>query len=62
MRKDAVEERKKIYTRRLEHQLYTGKVSTVPTLLQFHPFEQQIAIAERDSFTVLDWGRGAKVI
>lgn len=62
MRKEAAEERKKIFTRRIENHVFAGKVSTIPTILQFHPFDQQIAIAERDSFTVLDWGRGAKVI
>lgn len=62
VRKEAAEERKKVATRRLEHHIFTGKVSTVPSILQFHPFDQQIAIAERDSFSILDWGRGAKVI
>lgn len=61
VRKEAAEERKKIFTRRIDNHVFAGKVSTIPTILQFHPFDQQIAIAERDSFTVLDWGRGAKV-
>lgn len=61
MRKDSAEERKKVFARRIENQVFTGKVSTIPNILQFHPFDQQIAIAERDSFCIVDWGRGAKV-
>lgn len=61
VRKEAFEEQRMVFSRRIENQVFTGKVSNAPNILQFHPFEQQIAIAEKDVLTVLDWGRGAKI-
>ncbi|XP_017782723.1 PREDICTED: regulatory-associated protein of mTOR isoform X2 [Nicrophorus vespilloides] len=45
---------------RLESQVFNSRIQNVPSIVQFHPYDQQIAVAAKDSFGIWDWGTGAK--
>lgn len=42
--------KRKLNVPRIEAQLFNTKCSTPPTILQFHPYDQQIAAVGRDTF------------
>jgi regulator-associated protein of mTOR len=60
IRKEALEETSRILTCKLESQMFNTRTSLPPSVLQFHPFDQQIAVAGKDHFGIWDWGTGAK--
>lgn len=49
VRKEYTELKRTTYSK-IETQLFNTKCSTAPTILQFHPYDQQIAAVGRDSF------------
>lgn len=60
IRTEAIDEQKRAITSRIESQVFHTRTAVPPTLLQLHPFNQQIAVAGNDSFAIWDWGTGAK--
>jgi hypothetical protein len=50
IRKEALEETSRILTCKLESQMFNTRTSLPPSVLQFHPFDQQIAVAGKDHF------------
>lgn len=46
---------------RLEVQVFNTRNPYPPNVIQFHPYDQQLAVAGRDSFGIWDWGTGAKL-
>lgn len=50
IRREAVEERQRALVSKIENQLFHQRTAVAPTLLQLHPFDQQIAVAGNDSF------------
>lgn len=50
VRKEFRDEVRRLPYCRLETQLFNTKCSTPPTILQFHPYDQQIAAVGRDTF------------
>lgn len=60
IRKEAVEEQKKALSTKLDCQVFNTRTNLPPSFLQFHPFDQQIAVAGRNSFSIIDWGSGVK--
>ncbi|XP_019880990.1 regulatory-associated protein of mTOR isoform X2 [Aethina tumida] len=63
IRQESMEEVKRVgtsRTSRIESQVFHTKTALAPSLLQLHPFDQQIAVAGKDSFAIWDWGTGAK--
>lgn len=50
LRQEAREEQERISTNRLETQVFNARNSYAPHVLQFHPYDQQIAVAGKDSF------------
>ncbi|KAJ3644718.1 hypothetical protein Zmor_022428 [Zophobas morio] len=60
IRKEALEETSRIQSAKLESQVFNTRTSLPPSVLQFHPFDQQIAVAGKDHFGIWDWGTGAK--
>ncbi|KAF5293532.1 hypothetical protein FQA39_LY03017 [Lamprigera yunnana] len=61
IRTEAHDEQLRVLNTRLESQLFSTRCTAPPQVLQFHPYDQQIAVAVRDSFAIWDWGRGAKI-
>lgn len=61
IQKEAVEEQDRVNISRLETQVFNTRSPYTPTVLQFHPYDQQIAVAGRDCFGIWDWGTGAKL-
>lgn len=60
IRLEATEEKERAIISRIESQVFHTRTAVPPTLLQLHPFSQQIAVAGNDSFAIWDWGTGAK--
>ncbi|EFA08847.1 regulatory-associated protein of mTOR isoform X1 [Tribolium castaneum] len=60
IRREALDETSRILSSKLESQLFNTRTSLPPSVLQFHPFDQQIAVAGKDHFGIWDWGTGAK--
>ncbi|XP_060522953.1 regulatory-associated protein of mTOR [Cylas formicarius] len=60
IRSEASEEQRRAITSRIETQVFHTRTAAAPSLLQLHPFNQQIAVAGNDSFAIWDWGTGAK--
>lgn len=60
IRVEATEEHRRALASRIESQVFHIRTAVPPSLLQLHPFDQQIAIAGNDSFAIFDWGTGAK--
>ncbi|XP_072382819.1 regulatory-associated protein of mTOR [Diabrotica undecimpunctata] len=60
IRTEATEEHRKALASRIESQVFHIRTAVPPSLLQLHPFDQQIAVAGNDSFAIFDWGTGAK--
>lgn len=46
---------------RLESQVFTSRSPHKPSTLVFHPYDQQLAVAGKDYFSIWDWGTGAKL-
>lgn len=46
---------------RLDQQTFTSRCPLPPGVLAFHPYEQHVAVAARDRFSVWDWGAGARL-
>ncbi|KAL1130821.1 hypothetical protein AAG570_012062, partial [Ranatra chinensis] len=61
LRREAREEQNRIGQTRLENQLFSTRCSHQPTTVQFHPYDSQIIIAYKDSFTIWDYGNGNKI-
>ncbi|XP_044734524.1 regulatory-associated protein of mTOR [Chrysoperla carnea] len=63
LRKESKEEQKRVATGagRLESQVFTSRSPHAPTTLKFHPYDQQLAVAGKDCFSIWDWGTGAKL-
>ncbi|KAK5640922.1 hypothetical protein RI129_009469 [Pyrocoelia pectoralis] len=61
IRTEAHDEQLRVLNNRLESQLFSTRCAAQPYVLQFHPYDQQIAVASRDTFAIWDWGRGAKI-
>lgn len=49
-RNDDIKRNSSLNSTRIEAQLFNTKCSTPPTILQFHPYDQQIAAVGRDTF------------
>ncbi|KAL1512534.1 hypothetical protein ABEB36_002115 [Hypothenemus hampei] len=62
IRTEALEEQKRVINSKIETQVFHTRTALPPTLLQLHPFSQQIAVAANDSFAIWDWGTGAKTM
>uniref|UniRef100_A0AB74UMX4 Regulatory associated protein of mTOR n=1 Tax=Euwallacea interjectus TaxID=321055 RepID=A0AB74UMX4_9CUCU len=60
IRAEALEEQKRVITSKIENVVFHTRTALPPTLLQLHPFNQQIAVAGSDSFAIWEWGTGAK--
>ncbi|KAJ8928348.1 hypothetical protein NQ314_019078 [Rhamnusium bicolor] len=60
IRIEASEEQRRALASRVESQVFHTRTAVAPSLLQLHPFDQQIAVAGNDSFAIWDWGTGAK--
>lgn len=50
IRLEAIEEQRRAVNCRLESQVFHTRTAVAPSLLQLHPFDQQIAVAGKDSF------------
>lgn len=61
IQREAHDEQNRTTGSRLEMQVFNTRNPYPPTVLQFHPYDQQIAVAGRDSFGIWDWGTGAKL-
>ncbi|KAL3274396.1 hypothetical protein HHI36_015789 [Cryptolaemus montrouzieri] len=60
IRREAKDEQRKAISCKLECQVFNTRTSVPPSILKFHPYDQQIAVAGRNGFSILDWGTGAK--
>ncbi|KAJ8916102.1 hypothetical protein NQ315_004468 [Exocentrus adspersus] len=60
IRVEAVDEQRRALSCKVENQVFHTRTAVPPSLLQLHPFDQQIAVAGNDSFAIWDWGTGAK--
>ncbi|KAF7273223.1 hypothetical protein GWI33_014074 [Rhynchophorus ferrugineus] len=61
IREEAAKEQHRLIDHdRVEAQLFQTRTAVPPSLIQLHPFNQQIAVAGNDSFAIWDWGTGAK--
>ncbi|XP_044758345.1 regulatory-associated protein of mTOR isoform X2 [Coccinella septempunctata] len=60
IRQEAMEEQKKLASCKLESQVFNTRTPVPPLVLKFHPYEQSIAVAGKNGFSILDWGTGAK--
>ncbi|CAH1990620.1 unnamed protein product [Acanthoscelides obtectus] len=60
IRCEASDEQRRALSCRLDYQAFNTRTAVPPTLLQLHPFDQQIAVAGNDYFAIWDWGTGAK--
>ncbi|KAJ8953916.1 hypothetical protein NQ318_019156 [Aromia moschata] len=60
IRYEAADEQRKALNCRIESQVFHTRTALAPSILQLHPFDQQIAVAGNDSFAIWDWGTGAK--
>lgn len=56
----AAEEHRNLSLIKTDSQVFHMRTTIVPSLLQLHPFDQQIALAGKDSFSIWDWGTGAQ--
>ncbi|XP_022916408.1 regulatory-associated protein of mTOR isoform X2 [Onthophagus taurus] len=63
IRKEAQEERRKATAAKIETQIFNARNpgQCPPTVLQFHPYDQHVAVVISDSVIVWDWGTGAKL-
>ncbi|GJQ81856.1 hypothetical protein Trydic_g9883 [Trypoxylus dichotomus] len=61
IRKEAAEDQRRAASSKLESQTFNTRCAAPPSIVQFHPYDQQIAVAGRDSFAIWDWGTGAKL-
>lgn len=50
IRKEALDEQKRVVYSKLETQAFNTRCAAPPSILQFHPYDQQIAVAGKDSF------------
>lgn len=50
IRVEAVEEQRRATSSRMENQVFNTRCAAPPNILQFHPYDQRIAVAARDSF------------
>lgn len=50
MRIEAHEEQKRILSGRLESQVFSARSANDPSVIIFHPYEQHVAVAGKDSF------------
>lgn len=50
IRREAREEQKRLAYTRLETQVFNARCSAPPSFIQFHPYDQQIAIVGRETF------------
>ncbi|XP_053210164.1 regulatory-associated protein of mTOR-like isoform X3 [Panonychus citri] len=55
VRRNAVDELSTTDPSRTEEQIFLQKNSSVPSLIQFHPYEPHLIVAERESFSVWTW-------
>ncbi|RVE48901.1 hypothetical protein evm_006471 [Chilo suppressalis] len=46
---------------RLETQAFHSRCPLPPAYVQFHPYEQHLAVASKDNFGIWDWGTAAKL-
>lgn len=53
IRKEGIEDNVRITTSKLESQVFNTRTSLPPSVIQFHPFDQQIAVAGKDHFGYL---------
>ncbi|XP_030760068.1 regulatory-associated protein of mTOR isoform X2 [Sitophilus oryzae] len=60
IRLEAAEEQQRAIKSKIETQVFHTRTSLPPSLIQLHPFNQQIAVAGSDLFSIWDWGTGAK--
>ncbi|XP_045477385.1 regulatory-associated protein of mTOR isoform X1 [Harmonia axyridis] len=60
IREEAIEEKKKIGSCKLESQVFNTRTPVPPSIIKFNPYEQSIAVAGKNGFSILDWGTGAK--
>ncbi|CAH1187445.1 unnamed protein product [Phyllotreta striolata] len=60
IRMEASEEHRRTSSSRIETQVFHIRTAVPPSILELHPFDQQIAIAGNDNFAIFDWGTGAK--
>nr|ALE20568.1 Raptor [Leptinotarsa decemlineata] len=62
IRLEADEEHRRASVYRIDSQMFQIRTAVPPSLLQLHPFDQQIAVSGNDSFAIFDWGTGAKIM
>ncbi|CAH0563709.1 unnamed protein product [Brassicogethes aeneus] len=61
IRTESLDEQKRVRTCKIESQVFHTRTPLAPSILQLHPYDQQIAVSGKDSFAIWDWGTGAKV-
>ncbi|KAG5869942.1 hypothetical protein JTB14_023212 [Gonioctena quinquepunctata] len=57
IRLEANEEQRRALASRIDSQTFHIRTSVPPSILQLHPFDQQIAAAGNDNFAIFDWGQ-----
>lgn len=62
IRTESVEQQRRATKSKLESQVFNIRCQLPPNIIQFHPYDQQMAVAGRDGFSVWDWGTGAKLL
>lgn len=55
IRLEAIEEQRRAVNSRLEIQVFHTRTHVAPSILQLHPFDQQIAVAGKDSFAYVNY-------
>ncbi|XP_024080939.1 regulatory-associated protein of mTOR isoform X2 [Cimex lectularius] len=62
LRREAKEEQVRLFSSKLETQLFYTRCSAQPISVKFHPYEPHLAIAYKDTFTIWDYQNSAKVV
>ncbi|XP_022248946.1 regulatory-associated protein of mTOR-like [Limulus polyphemus] len=52
------EEQKKVDIGRLDEQIFINKNISIPSVIQFHPYESYFVVSNKDSYSIWDWEQG----
>ncbi|XP_076312288.1 regulatory associated protein of MTOR complex 1 isoform X2 [Tachypleus tridentatus] len=57
-RMGVAEEQKKVDIGRLDEQIFINKNTSIPSVIQFHPYESYFVVSDKDSYSIWDWEQG----
>ncbi|XP_045213850.2 regulatory-associated protein of mTOR-like isoform X2 [Mercenaria mercenaria] len=61
VREEAQDEQAKAGFNRLDNEIFVNRNQGIPSVIKFHPYESELAVADKDGVAFWDWEQGPKL-